>query len=180
MLYSGTGSFQGQTTLSTDEGGDNGVFDWLKLAQTKVTPSFMSGFYVEGANVQGGLYNKTVPILTRFGLDSHASNASIHFTHSLQNTSFSQAFTLASNAAISISPGNNPQGLKLKIDPATGLVTGEWMVPPGQTSSVSRKGKIFGIIAPGVGGASGFFIMPLTTASGAPLASGSFQIGPGF
>jgi len=179
MLYTSTGSVQGQVTVDNLSPSAVGSMTWFKQAQLTATTSFPAGFPAVDLPAAGGRYVKTISPTTLLELTSGSPNAQVRFHLGGLEADITQNFTLAASGVATFAASANK--ISLKIDPATGVITGG-MTVPGATAALARKATVSGILVPtgsNTGKVTAHFLLPkpAVTGAGAPLVlSGLMEV----
>lgn len=165
MLYKNTGSVQGVLTFGANS--ITGNADWNKAAQAKTSPNYMDGFTLHGLAVSGGRYVKPGKGEAALGLPSallvRLADGGLEDPYLWLPVTLTDKNTLVAAA--------ESAGLKIKLAYATGLITGTFMVADLEGGK-PRKMVIAGALIPGEAAGMGHFLLPSSSAKGAPVLSG--------
>ncbi len=221
MLYSNTGSAHGWITASADSTSPpannglrllDGSVDWFKSKATTTTDrTYNAGIPLNTLTVSGGEYVK--PTTTVLGLTDNGtgtSDAKLAFSEggltgpapivpATMATAPNVSFRITStNVLVMPTAANNPTGLTLTLNAATGAFSGTFVLKNDQdptkttTSLLSRAVNYYGLLVPrvSVNQGLGFFLLPelpanatantpKTTLSTSPILSGQVLLESG-
>lgn len=178
MLYGNLGSVQGwQRALSANHV-YQGSLDWLKLAVNTGT-NYPSGFPLHTITGAGGLWVAPTALQRLFDIPLAPLNSRLTFREGGLAQSFQQRLTLTAGNVLQIAsdPLANPHALAPTLTPATGILQGTGRAmdidPLNPSLRRQRPGTFSGLCIPGRRQAVGHFLLPSSSASGAPVLSGS-------
>ncbi len=179
-IYSNRGSLLGTPVITGTAVG--GICSWNKNLAAGGR-AYTSGFSLVGLDVTGSKYLKPVPTLgQRFlGLAATAQNAVMNFSDATLSSALNLPLTVTDkNAPVYVLP--NTYSLSVKIDAATGLVSGTFKVtdsnPILSGKTVTRTGTWYGLVIPSQDRAAGFFTLPDLPAAGPPTSLTNIATNP--
>lgn len=176
LLYNGLGSFQGTLLIQrTTEFFDNdynqigGTFSWPKKpSMNPQQVNYAAGIPRHDLQMQGFRYFAPLAGSVVLALDPQGENALVTFEqaglrHAEMNPNLVFTLTTANQVVLPLAP-NNPTGLTLKLDAATGLFTGTFTLkdpnPLSPLRIVTRKANFAGVLVPRLDGGFGSFQLP--------------------
>ena len=174
LLYNGLGSFQGtlliQRTTEFFENDYNilgGTFSWLKKPNpSPKETSYAAGIPLHDLQMLGFRYFPPVEGSIVLALDPEADNAQITFEDAnIGDASLNPDSTFTINASHqALLPTVNETGLKLKVEPATGIFSGEFTLkdpdPLNPLKMALRKASFAGVLIPRLDAGFGNFQLP--------------------
>lgn len=135
MLYSNTGSIQGDSSITRTTELVLGNLSWLKNQQSSksTTRSYKGGIPLHTLGVRGARYSKPIGMIISLNTPVNIppeDNAKLRFSGLLLNPPFDYTFPIiAGNVPkIPTSLAANAQSVKLKLDPKTGLFSGSFSI----------------------------------------------------
>lgn len=175
LLYKGTGSLQGWSTLQ-DSGLLGGTWDWNKYPQPAFsTRSYVNGIPLHERMLDGARYIRPASAEMPPGFANTADNAYLLFLNGGLEVPLGQVVSWRASGAIQALP--EPLGIKAGFSPATAILSGSFIVP----ESGGRKADFQGVFLPHLQQGLGYFLLPAAVAPGqsssaAPVLSGEFRL----
>lgn len=176
MLYSNSGSAQGWARIHLDTALTEGSLDWFKHPST-TTRSYRGGIPLHSLGLRGARYTRPPAGQMLLGLTAPASatsttpNARLLFTGAPLAAPLAQPFqiTLAAGVKMPAAGAGNPQGVRLTLAAATGLLSGGFSLKdpdPLDTTApiatITRAATFQGLLIthPGLTQGIGWFTLP--------------------
>jgi hypothetical protein len=175
MLYDNSGSVQGTLLFDSQDDTTSGSLGWVK--SPVYSRNYGDGFPLHFLTADGALYTPPAANELIFGITAGADNARLLFTQGGLSSRFTQLFTIGTGNRITLpTPGSvgNPYKIKLSAIMKTGVVSGSGTAMDYSLNlpTNARLGIFNSLLIPGREQAVGYFLLPTSTSSTAPLLSG--------
>lgn len=175
MLYGNLGSLQGTVFFDSQDDTTSGSLGWVK--SPVYSRNYSAGFPLHFLSANGALYTPPAANELIFGITAGADNARLLFTQGGLSSPFTQSFTIGTGNVITLpTPGSigNPYKIKLSALLKTGVVSGSGTAMDYSLNQPAnaRLGIFSSLLIPGREQAVGYFLLPTSTSSTAPILSG--------